>query len=173
MAEWVGEALGVPEVLFMPAGIPPHKGQVLASAADRYHMVSLAIADNPRFTVSRYEIDKPTPAYTVETLVHLKDQGYAVTLLLGADAWAGLSSWKRHEEIMELARLAVVARGQAPFLDGLPDRGRVRVVDMPLLDISSTMIRERLAQGKSCRYLLPDQVGRYLEESGLYRLSSA
>lgn len=170
MAEWVREALGLPEVLFMPAGIPPHKGTVVASAQDRYHMVLMAVADNPHFQVSRYELDKTTPCYTVETLEYLRGQGHEVTLLVGADALAGMATWHRAEELHQLARLAVVARGDriAP-----PPAAGVEVVDMPLIDVSSTLIRERLAQGKSCRYLLPEAVAGYLEERGLYRLSSA
>lgn len=168
MAEWAREALGLSEVLFMPVGTPPHKWRVWASAEDRYEMVRLAIAHNPQFQVSRFEIDKGSPAYTVETLEHLRELGYEVTLLVGADALASMSDWHRGDELWELAKVAVVAREGV----ALTDRHPVTVVEMPVIDISSTLIRDRLAKAKSCRYLLPEAVGRYLEERGLYRLSS-
>ena len=130
-------------------------------------MIRLAISNEPRFVLDERELRKSSPAYTVETLEELRsDLGPQtdLVLLLGADQYARLDTWHRWEDLFSLARIAVFAR---PGLV-LGDTSRVSVVPMPPLDISSTMIRERIAAGRPARGLLPDTVLDYIESHRLY-----
>jgi nicotinate-nucleotide adenylyltransferase len=181
-AEEVREALGLESVLFVPAGIPPHKPDRLISAPHhRLAMVELAIAGNPAFEVSRVELDRTGPSYTVDTLDALSgavDGGPPrdLTLILSAESFRGLPSWQQAEKILRLARLAIVPRGglAPPGKGWLQEHfpgieARIVELDAPRLRLSATDIRARVAAGRSIRYLVPDAVIGYIEDHDLYR----
>lgn len=182
IAEEVREALGLERVLFVPARRPVHKpGRPVSPAEDRVAMVALAIGDNPAFALSRVEVDRDGPSYTVDTLEGLAAEARAadrtpdLTFILSAEAYAGLPTWHRPERILELCRMAVVPRpGAAPINPAAmaklvpgADR-RTIVLDGPRVDISGSSIRERVAVGRSIRYLVPDAVIAYIGDHGLY-----
>ncbi len=159
------ESLPLDRVLFVPARRSPLKDHApAASAADRLAMLERATADEPRFAVSRVELDRPEPSYTVDTLEGLASDG-RLFLILGADAADELGRWRRPERIRDLATIVVARRPGTSA--ALPD-GAV-TLDTPLMDISARDLRERAARGSSLRYLVPDAVWRYIEERGLYR----
>ncbi len=179
IAAAVRAALGLSGVVFIPAGIPPHKpGQAVSPAADRRAMLELAIAGEPTFTVSSIELDRPGPSYSVDTLAALAaESGHSRRLefILSAEAFAGFPSWHEPGRILELARLAVVPRaGARPFdaawLDAnLPAwRTRVDFVDGPLVDVSASVIRDRVRAGLPLDGLVPPAVADYIAAHRLY-----
>ena len=182
-AEEVREALGIERILFMPVGIPPHKtGRIVTPPAHRIAMVELAIADNDAFELSRVEVDRPGPSYTLDTVDELggleRDAGREpdLTVILSAESFRGLPTWHDPERLLRACRIAVVPRGGfAPpgvaWLDEhFPGAGaRVEFLDAPRLRLSATEIRARVAAGRSVRYLVPDAVRRYIEDHELYQ----
>ena len=179
LAETAADSLNLATVLFVPAGIPPHKAasDLRAPAHHRLAMVERAITDNARFAVSRVDIDRPGPHYSVDMLRLLRKDfpDSEFFFLIGGDSLRDLPTWSRPNELLELSYLGVMRRpGTAPDLDELDHclpgiRERVRWVDAPPLDISATEIARRIAAGQSVRYRLPDAVCAYIEEHGLYR----
>ncbi len=183
LAQEAAESLGLERVLFVPAGSPPHKpGIVVTPGADRLAMVQLAIAGNDRFQVSRIELDREGPSYTIDTLEALvagrgsKTVDGDIVLILSADAFLGLPSWREPVRVLELARLAVAPR------DGYPEAGpefladrfpglshRAIFLDGPRIRLSASVLRDRAAAGRSLRYLVPDAVAAYIGDHGLYR----
>jgi nicotinate-nucleotide adenylyltransferase len=185
VAEEAAEVLGLERVLFVPAGEPPHKpGREITPAEDRLAMVEIAIAGNPRFAVDRLEIDRPGPSYTVDTLEALRAGGGAASggvatdlvLVLSAEAFLGLMSWRAPRRVLELARVVVAPRDGYPdagpdFLaEHLPDLAdRATFLDGPRLRLSASELRARAASGRSLRYLVPDAVSAYIGDHGLYQ----
>lgn len=183
IAEEAREALGMERVLFVPAGIPPHKpGRRIAPAADRVAMVETAIADNPAFFLSRVEVDRPGPSWAVDTVALLSEAERAagrdpdLWWILSAEAFAAISTWRDPQRLIAGCRMAVVPRAGAErptpawiesCLPGAADR--VAVVDGPELGVSSSLIRERVASGRSIRYLVPDAVAAYIAGHRLYQ----
>ena len=165
MGEVARETLGLAQLQFVPARIPPHKQtQRVTSTAHRLAMLTLAIADNPGFALCRWEIEQVGPSYTVDTLRHMQAQGWGpIYLLIGGDSLAGLPTWREPDEIRRLATLVVVDR------PGCEPAAGVQVLDSPQLDISSTAIRDRVGQGRSLRYWVPEAVRTYIADNGLYR----
>jgi nicotinate-nucleotide adenylyltransferase len=158
------EELGLDRVYFVPARRSPLKRDgPIAGPEDRLAMLSAAIADEPRFRVSRIELDREGPSFTVETLKDLSREGQ-LFLILGSDAFADFTRWREPERIRELATVVLAARPGAP--NAPVD---VRMLDSPLMDISSRELRARAARGRSLRYLVPDAALRYIEEHRLYR----
>ncbi len=178
VAEGARDALGLDTVLFVPAGVPPHKPeQAITVATHRLAMVELAIADNPSFEVSRIELDRSGPSYTVDTLVALALDHADLTLIVSAEAFAGLPSWREPERVLGMARLAVAPRdgypdlGQAFLEERFPGvRTRVVFLDGPRIRLSASELRDRAAAGRSLRYLVPDAVAAYIGDHGLYRI---
>jgi nicotinate-nucleotide adenylyltransferase len=182
VAEEAREALGLERVLFVPAGSPPHKpDRAVAAAGHRVAMVELAIAGNEAFRVSRVEVDRAGPSWTVDTLDQLaiaeRAQGRDpdLTLILSAETFRGLPDWREPARLFAAARVAVVPRagleapGGAWLAEHFPDApARVARLDGPRLHISSTAIRMRVAAGWSIRYLVPDAVARYIGDHDLY-----
>ena len=167
-AEAVGEALGA-TVRFVPARAQPFKQAAHgASPEERAEMLDLAVAGNPRLSVERIELILPAPSYTVRTLRALADREprNRFTLLLGADAARELPGWYEVEALPQLADVVVFAR---PGTTPAPHPAICRVVQVPALDVSASMIRERVRQGRSIRYLVPDAVRDYIAARGLYR----
>jgi nicotinate-nucleotide adenylyltransferase len=185
VAEEAAEAVGLERVLFVPAARPPHKpGIEFASADDRLAMVELAIADNPRFAASRLELDRPGPSYTADTLAALAGGpevagGTTLSLILSADAFAGLPTWHEPRRVLSLARLVVVPRdgyedasagSLTAWFPDLPDAATSAIfLDAPRLDLSASTLRARAAAGRSLRYLVPDAVRAHIEDHALYR----
>ena len=160
------ESVPLDRVLFVLAKRSPLKERgPVASEGDRLRMLELAIANEPRFAVSRLELDRDGPSYTVDTLERLagKDELF---LILGSDALADLARWKDPDRIARLATLVVAERPGAP--DRVGDAPIVRF-DAPRLDISSRELRARAARGRSLRYLVPEPVLQHIEARGLYR----
>lgn len=150
-------------VIFVPARRSPLKDDApAASERDRLAMLELATRDEPRFTVSRIELDRPAPSYTVETLEALAGEG-RLFLILGADAARDLPRWRDPERVRTLATL-VIARRPGVEQD---DRATI-VLDTPLMDISARELRARATRGLSLRYLVPDAVWRYIQEKHVY-----
>jgi nicotinate-nucleotide adenylyltransferase len=169
-------------VLFVPAGIPPHKqGRELTPGALRLEMLSLAIAGDPAFEASPLEVERGGVTYTVDTLrgLHAARPSDELFLLLGSDMFADLPNWRRPSEVLALALPVVVLRPGAAepdfsALEGLatPERilqARNARVSMPLVGFSSSALRERVASGRSIRYWTPRGVEKYIESAGLYR----
>jgi nicotinate-nucleotide adenylyltransferase len=181
VAEEAAEAVGLERVLFVPAARPPHKpGVEFASAEDRLAMVQLAIADNRRFAASRVEIDRAGPSYTADTLADLAGSGGdTLSLILSADAFAGLPTWHEPRRVLSLARLVVVPRdgsedasaaSLSAWFPDLPDAATEAIfLDGPRLHLSASTLRARAAAGRSLRYLVPDAVRAHIEDHALYR----
>ncbi len=162
------------EVVFVPTGQPWQKSERQVSPAEhRYLMTVVATASNPRFTVSRVDIDRGGPTYTIDTLHDLRrvfpeSDLYFIT---GADALADIFTWRNAEELFELARFVGCTRPgydmDATRLEGIP-QDRVTMLEIPALAISSTECRERRAKGEPVWYLVPDGVVQYISKHGLY-----
>lgn len=183
VAEEAWETLGLEGVLFIPAGLPPHKlDSTITPGEDRLAMIRLAIAGNSAFVASRMELDRGGPSYTVDTLADLRLERLAagktadLVLILSAEAFADFASWREPQRVLELATLAVAPR------DGFPDatrasvgrdfpglEDRVVLLDGPHLRVSASELRARAAAGRSLRYLVPDAVAAHIEDHALYR----
>jgi nicotinate-nucleotide adenylyltransferase len=177
IAEQVADVLDLTRVVFVPAGLPVHRDPARASGDDRALMTELAVADNPRFLVSRTEIDSAGPGYSVETVARLAAQqpGREWFFILSSEAASYLPEWHDPERLLDLARLAVVPRLgyanlSAEWLDKhFPGRAdRFIFVETSRLGHSSSDVRARIEAGHSIRYLVPPDVERYIGEHGLY-----
>lgn len=170
-ASEVASAFALDEVLFVPAGRPWQKDQrTVSPATHRYAMTAIATASEPAFASSRIEVDRPGPTYTVDTLEELRrSRGQAVELFLivGADALAGIFTWRDAPRLFGLTHLVACSRAGYQLADpGIP--GGVSLVDVPGHRISSTLIRERVRAGAPIRYLVPDGVAGYIARQRLY-----
>lgn len=183
IAEAAREELGLERVLFVPAGQPPHRPHAPgASAEDRAAMVSLAIADAPAFQLSRLELDREGPSYTVDTLTELATVGGAagpdLWFIMSAEAFVEFPSWHEAERVLGLCRLVVLPREGHPAPDLpaltalLPSLARrVTLLDGPRIRLSASEVRGRAAAGMSVRYLVPDAVAAYIADHRLYRVA--
>ncbi|MFI2374417.1 nicotinate-nucleotide adenylyltransferase [Streptomyces sp. NPDC018964] len=171
-ASEVAAQFGLDEVVFVPTGQPWQKSHRAVSAAeDRYLMTVIATAENPQFSVSRIDIDRGGPTYTVDTLRDLRALNPDTDLffITGADALAQILTWRDSEELFSLAHFIGVTRPGHHLTDaGLPEGG-VSLVEVPALAISSTDCRARVAKGEPVWYLVPDGVVRYIDKRELYR----
>lgn len=170
-------AFELDEVVFVPTGQPWMKSErPITPPEHRYLMTVIATASNPRFSVSRIEVDRRGPTYTVETLQELRrttDGEVDLFFVTGADAILEILQWKDPDEVLSLAHFIAATRpgydlrrleAEAPTA-----HPRVSVMDIPALAISSSDVRRRVAAGESIRYLVPEGVQTYIEKSGLYR----
>jgi nicotinate-nucleotide adenylyltransferase len=183
VAQEAAEALGLETILFVPAGQPPHKPGLEITAADhRLAMVRLAVGGNDRFAVDRREIERDGPSYTVDTLEDLRASRLAdgaspdLTLVLSAEAFLGLMTWREPRRVIELARVVVAPRDGYPdagpgyLAEHLPDLAdRAIFLDGPRLRLSASELRARAAAGRSLRYLVPDAVAAYIGDHALYQ----
>ncbi|TCB96605.1 nicotinate-nucleotide adenylyltransferase [Micromonospora zingiberis] len=172
-ASEVADRFGLDEVIFVPTGQPWQKADVpVSSAEDRYLMTVVATASNPRFQVSRVDIDRGGPTYTVDTLRDLhamygpKAQLFFIT---GADALERILSWKNLDEIFELAHFIGVTRPGFELTDAHLPADTVSLVQVPAMAISSTDCRARVARGEPVWYLVPDGVVQYIAKRRLYQ----
>ena len=175
-ASEVAVLFGLDEVVFVPTGQPWQKGdREVAPAEDRYLMTVIATASNPRFSVSRVDVDRGGPTYTIDTLSDLKrqrpdDQLFFIT---GADALSQILSWRDSDACFALAHFIGVTRpGFDLGASHLPE-GTVSLVEVPALAISSSDCRARVGRGMPVWYLVPDGVVQYIEKRGLYRTPHA
>jgi nicotinate-nucleotide adenylyltransferase len=169
-ASEVAYALGLDEVVFVPAGRPWQKeGNAISPGEDRYEMTRLATAGDPRFSVSRTEIDRPGQTYTVDTLRELAGEDTELYFITGADALAQVATWRDVKTLFSLATFVGATRpGYTVDTSAFPD-GAVTLVDTPALDISATDCRSRVARGAPITYLVPADVAAYIADRGLYR----
>jgi nicotinate-nucleotide adenylyltransferase len=177
-AETAGEALRLDRVVFVPAGMPPHKGAPLSAALDRYAMVCLATAGNRHFVPSDFEIRREGPSFTVDTVEALLAESPAgtITVIVGSDTFPEMPTWRDPARLFSLAEVAVVDRPgerEAPSPPLPPGaRGVVRVSGVGLA-VSATGVRERVRRGESVRYLVPETVADYIVKRRLYSSPSA
>ena len=169
----VAHIFALDEVIFVPTGEPYQKtDRSVSSAEDRYLMTVIATASNPRFSVSRADIDRPGPTYTIDTLRELRAaRGDLAELffITGADALEQLMSWRDADELFELAHFVGCTRpGHRLSGAGLPDE-RVSLIEIPALTISSTACRERVGTGEPIWYLVPDGIVQYIAKRRLYQ----
>ena len=169
----VGHFFSLDEVVFVPTGQPWQKdGREVSAAEDRYLMTVIATASNPRFSVSRVDIDRPGPTYTIDTLRELRAlRGPDVELffITGADALAQIMTWQDADELFKLAHFVGCTRpGHHLSGVGLPN-DRVSLIEIPALTISSTQCRERVGAGVPIWYLVPDGIVQYISKRSLYR----
>ncbi len=171
-ASEVASLFHLDEVVFVPTGEPWQKEhRQVSPAEDRYLMTVIATASNPQFSVSRIDIDRGGPTYTLDTLRDLRAQHGDVDLffITGADALAQIFSWRDAQELFDYAHFIGVTRPGHTLSDpGVPEGG-VSLVEVPALAISSTDCRQRVAQGEPVWYLVPDGVVRYINKRALYR----
>ena len=179
VAEAARERLGLEQIVFLPAGSPPHKpAGAHASGPDRLAMLQLATADNAHFAIDTSELTRTGPSYTVETLSACAQRHPDAELLwlMGSDSLVEVHTWRDPARVCALATLAVLLRpgwtrdaieawrtGPGRRLDA-----RIEVLDVPGLDVSARALRAALASGASVRYLVPDAVCRYIVGHGLY-----
>ncbi len=172
-ANEAGQAFDLDRVIFVPTGQPWQKiGRKVAPAEDRYQMVVLATASNPLFSVSRLEIDRPGDTYTVDTLRELRREHGPDTelfFIIGADSLNGLATWHEPAELLTMVHFIGLARNGARLQAGILGEADFSILEMPTLEISSTMCRDRLRAGLPLRYLVPDDVISYISKRGLYR----
>ena len=172
-ASEVAARFGLDEVIFVPTGRPWQKtGKNVSDAEHRYLMTVIATASNPRFTVSRVDVDRPGNTYTIDTLRDLSEklgEGTEMFFITGADALAQILSWKEVDELFQLAHFVGVSRpGHELSSEGLPQDG-VSLLQIPALAISSTDCRDRVRDDFPVWYLVPDGVVQYIAKHNLYR----
>jgi nicotinate-nucleotide adenylyltransferase len=167
-------------VVWVPVGEAPHRPiEEDPGAEARFEMVELAVAADERFRVSRIELERGGPSYTVDTLRELRERGPddELFLILGGDQALALASWHEPEQVLELATLGVFERGSSTrnaigiTIGRMVGAERVRFLQMPRIDISSTMVRRRAAAGRPIRYLVPDKVANFIGAQSLYGAS--
>ena len=180
-AELVADQYGLDRVLFMPNRVPPHKpGHEISPAEDRYLMAVLATNSNPRFGVSRLELDREGPSYTLDTLRSLRaalGPDCAIYFIIGADAALEIATWHEAEAVLSEGRFIAVHRPgydleRLASVIGPAGMVHIEPLALPELDISSTNLRERVAAQQSIRYLTPEPVVDYIQRRGLYRTQS-
>lgn len=180
IGEFVRDALGLDRLLFVPAGDPPHKQHLeITAAVHRRCIVERAIAGNPAFELCPVDLDRPGPHYSTETVGLIRAQ-YDVAaddcyFLIGGDSLVELPSWHRPNRLIELCRLAVVHRPDyTPDLAALERQvpglsQRLDWIEFPLIELSSSVVRNRVRAGRSVRYQTPDAVIEYIEQHKLYQ----
>lgn len=169
-ASEVAQSFDLDEVIFVPTGRPWQKDDVTESE-HRYLMTVIATASNPQFTVSRVDIDRAGPTYTIDTLRDLQRErpGADLFFISGADAVAQILGWRNHQELWDLAHFVAVSRpGHVLTTEGLPSDD-VSQLEIPALSISSTDCRARVRRGHPVWYLVPDGVVQYIAKHHLYR----
>jgi nicotinate-nucleotide adenylyltransferase len=181
VAEILREKFQLERIIFIPTGLPPHKNLAeVTSAEHRYDMVKGAIVTNPAFEVSRIEIERRGITYTIDTLTALRGIYGADTQLfyiIGADVVRDITTWKNFEEVFRMCDFIAVLRPEHKIADfnntveylKSTYMAKIHTADIPLIDISSTYVRERVRNNKSIKYLVPESVEAYVECNGLYK----
>lgn len=178
LAHEAASHLGLDRVLLVPYGEAPHKPIEPEPGPElRLEMCRAAARADELLEVSGIEIEREGPSYTFRTLELLSDrlQGEELFFLMGADVAAGLESWREPARVVKLARLAIAGRPGAVLdeaqaaLERLGAGGRYELIRMPEIGVSSTLVRGRIAEGRSVRYLVPDAIAELIDERGIYR----
>ena len=181
MAQEAADLLHLPQVVFIPAQIPPHKrGRRITPPETRLRMTKIATADNPLFAVSDMELKRSAarPSYTVDTLNELKalyGETTELYFISGADSLVDLPTWHRAEELLHRCFFVATRRPGVPLTEKIVAdtfgalAERIIFLDTPALEISSTAIRERIKNRRSVRYYIPAAVAKFIENEGLYR----
>src|SRR4051812_1938487 len=175
-ASEVAGLFGLDEVVFVPTGQPWQKSERgVSPAEDRYLMTVIATASNPRFSVSRVDVDRGGATYTIDTLTDLRREHPDAELffITGADALAQIVGWRETDKLFQLAHFVGVTRPGYQLADADLPQGAVSLVEVPALAISSTDCRERVHRGMPVWYLVPDGVVQYIEKRGLYHAAPA
>jgi len=181
IAEYMRDSFKLDKVIFIPAGNPPHKKLSDISCAEtRYEMVKLATLSNPYFEVSRIEIDREGITYTIDTLnkiIELYNNKTELYFITGADVIKEIKTWKKYDEIFKVCEFITALRPD--FIDqefykateyyNKVYNAKINIVNVPLMQISSTDIRQRIKNGNSVKYLLPESVEEYILNNGLYK----
>jgi nicotinate-nucleotide adenylyltransferase len=179
LGEQARDQLALKRVLWVPAADPPHKqAQRISAISHRLQMLALALADNPAFEISKVDVERPGPHYTVDMLNLLRARYPAAELvfLIGGDSLRDILTWHDPEGIVARARMGVMGRPGTDYdLDALTEaipglEKRLSFIETPLIQISGYDIRRRVAEKKTIRYLLPYKVHSYIYEHGLYRV---
>ncbi len=166
--------LNMDRILFIPAGIPPHKrSETLIEPRHRYKMVQLAVKINPYFDVTDFEIRQTAPSYTIDTVKQLiQDPCYSqhsLQLLIGADSLVDLHTWKSADELLDIIPCVVMKRpGAEPSQADSRFESKYRLIETPYIQISASEIRKRIHQKQSIRYLVPESVRQYIKQERLY-----
>lgn len=172
IAEFMATRTELDQVWFVVSPHNPLKNRnTLAKDQARLQMVRLAIEDNPKLKVSNIEFSLPKPSYTVDTMVYLHEKypQHQFSLIMGSDNLASIDKWKNYEVLLQRYPIHIYNRKDSPVKPGIFKKADIRSYDLPLLDISSTFIRQSLVEGRSIRYMVPENVWQYLEGSTLYR----
>ncbi len=182
-AEEARVRIDLERVLFVVAGVPPHKlDEEVTPVEHRLAMVSLAIASNPHFAISMVDVDRPGPSYTVDTISILQErlgQETEIYFIMGLDSLVELPTWHEPQRLIQLCRLLVVRRpgfemDMAQLEAALPGiSSQVEIMDMPEMDISSSELQERVRDGLPIKYQVPEEVERYINDHELYKWSAA
>lgn len=172
-AEEVRDYFDLEEVVFVPSARPPHKiGQEISDPEHRYLMVVLATVTNPYFRVSRVEIERPGPSYSIDTVRYFKSvwgEDTEIFFITGADAFAQISHWNNPTELLSICTFVAASRPGYRLCLESSLQGKVKVIEVSALAISSSEIRRRVKRGESIKYLLPEAVENYIYKNGLYR----
>jgi nicotinate-nucleotide adenylyltransferase len=178
LAEEARDQLKLDRVYFVPAGNPPHKqGRRLAPVAERVQMTELAVAGNDAFRVSRVDADRAGPHYTIDMVQIIQGQlppGCELFFLMGFDSLTELPTWHEPARLIAACHLVALTRHDidvdwAKLEAALPGiRQRVTILDMPELEIASHQLQERIREGRSIRYLVPEPVRQYITREGIY-----
>ncbi|KGX88943.1 nicotinate-nucleotide adenylyltransferase [Pontibacillus litoralis] len=166
IAEEVYRALDLDEVWFIPSHIPPHKETSTTEAEDRVAMTEMAVQNNDHFVVNTIELERSGPSYTIDTVKALLEtyEGKEFYFIMGGDMVEYLPNWHQIEALSTLVTLVGVQRFGYDLQGPYP----VIQVEIPMFDVSSTLIRERFKKGESTKYLVPQEVEAYIKERGLY-----
>jgi nicotinate-nucleotide adenylyltransferase len=182
LAQHAYEELSLNKILFVPAGEPPHKDHTRTPVNQRLTMLELALDEDPRFELSRVEIDRPGPHYTIDTvrIIQRENPDSELFFIMGGDVYRDLPNWDRPQEMFETCKLAVAVMRRPGF--GNPDlrldmhqsvipqlEENAMLLTSPLVEFSSTDIVDRLTAGRSIRYMVPDSVLEYIAQHGLYK----
>jgi nicotinate-nucleotide adenylyltransferase len=159
-------ALKLDEVWFIPTNKPPHKSQSKTNTLHRLQMLKLAVADNEQFQVNELELDRNGPSYSIDTMYILKERypSFSFYFIIGGDMVDSLHTWERINELLELVTFVGVKRPGFLYKTKYP----IVEVEIPVFDVSSSLIRNRYKEGKNVRYFLPEKVRQYIEEINLY-----
>ena len=171
VAETAREALGLEKVIFVPAGVPVHRNLTEVPAEDRYRMVLLAIDGNPGFAASDFEIKRQSPSFSYETIRHFSEQygtEAKLYLILGMDAFQEIGTWYKINSLARLVTFVVAGREHARYPEDLPEGIKSQELAMGFFSISGHEIRQRVKEGESIRYLVPESVRGYIIEHKLY-----
>ena len=172
IAEYMATRTDLEQVWFVVSPHNPLKLRAtLANDYDRLHMVQLAIDDNPRLRASNIEFSLPKPSYTIDTMVYLHEKypQHQFSLIMGSDNLSGIQKWKNYELLLQRYTIHIYKREKTRVSQPLDIPADIRFYDVPMMDISSTYIRQSIASGLSTRYMVPEPVFQFLEGSRLYR----